>query len=106
LKTTLSIAVVLAIFFAAMYFTRDAGYLRREKEMEKVYAHRIDSIRSHFKTLLEEDSVTFVLYGLARQQANEAQQEALILKAQLAKEVRKNRHFNDKTVDSLLSIIK
>lgn len=96
----------LFVFILVIYLNKPSGIDQELIRREQEYKTRIDSIRSHYRELLKEDSITFQHYADAKREAERARNEATIWKQRYNHEKANNRAFSDSAIDSLIAEVR
>ncbi len=107
MKTTLSIAVVLAIFFAVMYFHKPCGHDQASKARDKQWEESIRVLRSEYDSIIKHnDYQAYEAFKKAQESSNRWEKIAVEKDQQLKNEIKKRRTFSDHSADSLLSLVR
>jgi len=103
--TTLFFFILMILL--VIYLNKPSGLDQELLRKEKEYKTRIDSIRTHYRELIREDSLTFIQYGIMAQRAVKAEENARIWEKRYRNEkANNNRDFTDAELDSLLQSVR
>ncbi len=101
-KTT-SLLLFIVLVLCAVYLMKPSGANQELLRREVKYKNQIDSIKTKYRELIKEDSITFIEYQKLFYKWQKADENAKAWERKYRKEMGTRRTFTDKSIDSLLS---
>lgn len=106
MKAPYIVIVVLLAIIVLLFFDKSQND-NRLNELERKTKLKLDSVRAHYRELILEDSITFVHYQKAKQEAIRYRSEATAWQQKYEREKNKPAvRYDDQQLDSLLSAIR
>ncbi|MFZ2905316.1 MAG: hypothetical protein WAZ98_03835 [Cyclobacteriaceae bacterium] len=101
-----AVIVVLLLVIGWLLFDRHTDNDKHEA-LERTTRQKLDSVRAHYRQLIREDSITFIHYQKAKQEANWYRVEATAWQKKYEREKNKPvRRYTDSQLDSIMGAIR